>query len=211
MEVKKLMLDVGAYNGEDGLAFYRRGNYIVHAFEALPNFYKDINERTKDYKGYHIHHNAICLHDGMVDFHICMMGGASSILPFKPGDELIKHWGPERIDIHDSGYTVSVPSLRLDTFLEREGLTETIIDYIHVDAQGADLDVLKSLGKYIGNIKGGVVETALNQDRSIYRGQENTLSNMLVFLEKNNFRITKVVPNEDTHCEYNVYFENRNW
>lgn len=78
-------------------------------------------------------------------------GGASSILKFKDNETLIKHWGKNCSDIHYSGLSYEVETTRLDTFIEEQGLVNTIIDFIHIDAQGVDLDCLKSVGKYIKN------------------------------------------------------------
>jgi hypothetical protein len=101
-----------------------------------------------------------------------------------------------------------VETTRLDTFIEEYNLQNTIIDYIHIDAQGVDLDCLKSLGKYIKNVVAGVVETVKDINKSIYVGQQdNTLETITEFLSANGFKITNVENNDPTNCEFNVYFE----
>ena len=58
----------------------------------------------------------------------------------------------------------------------QNSIQNNIIDYLHIDAQGCDFDVLKSLGQYISNVKEGVLETAYTYDKTIYVEQiENTL------------------------------------
>jgi hypothetical protein len=102
----------------------------------------------------------------------------------------------------------NVETTRLDTFIEEYELQDRIIDFIHIDAQGVDLDCLKSLGKYITNVLAGVVETVKDKNKSIYIGQEdNTLENVTDFLSKNGFKINRIENNDITNCEYNVYFE----
>ena len=71
------------------------------------------------------------------------------------------------------------------------------------------MDVLKSLGKYLKNVKAGVVETVIDVNKSIYVEQNgNTFEHVKIFLEQNNFLITDIKGNDNTNCEYNVYFEN---
>ena len=136
------------------------------------------------------------------------MGGASSILPFRSDDELIKHWTKDRTDVHYSGISYNVESIRLDTFIEEYELQNRIIDFIHIDAQGVDLECLMSMGKYITNVLAGVIETVQDKDKSIYIGQNiNTLENVGVFLSTNGFKITRIQSNDITNCEFNVYFE----
>ena len=70
------------------------------------------------------------------------------------------------------------------------------------------MDCLKSLGKYIANVKAGVVETVIDKNKSIYLGQDdNTLENVSIFLSLHGFKITNIQGNDNTNCEYNVYFE----
>jgi hypothetical protein len=66
-----------------------------------------------------------------------------------------------------------------------------------------------SLGEYIKNVKEGVLETIINKEKSIYENQNlNTLENIKLFFDNNNFSITKIIENDSTNCEYNVYFIN---
>jgi hypothetical protein len=131
-------------------------------------------------------------------------------LSFRPDEELNKTWSEHRTDIHYSGESYEVETTRLDTFIEQEGLENTTIDFIHIDAQGVDLDVLKSVGKYITNVKAGVLETVMDNNKSIYIEQkDNNFENVKMFLESNGFTITDLHSNDNTNCEYNVFFEKK--
>ena len=64
-----------------------------------------------------------------------------------------------------------------------------------------------SLGKYIKNVKEGVLETVIDINKSIYSNQiMNTFENIKSFLENNNFEIIGLDKNDITDCEYNVRF-----
>jgi FkbM family methyltransferase len=205
----KTVIEVGAYDGEDSLRFHKQG-YVVYTFEPKEDLYNALVEKTKHLKNYNVIKKAVCLENGTTKFNICKRGGASSILPFRSEEELNKTWSPQRTDVHYSGLSYDVETTRLDTFIEENKLENMIIDFIHIDAQGVDLDCLKSLGKYINNVNAGVLETVKDVNKSIYIGQtENTLEKIEVFLKENNFKITDVSSNDWTGCEYNVGF-NRN-
>lgn len=202
---KKLLIEVGSYDGEDSLSFYKKG-YKVYTFEPNQCLYEKLKNKTFGLPNYTVFPKAVCLNDGITQFNICKSGGASSILKFKPDEELNKIWSSERWDLHYSGVSYEVETIRLDTFFEQNNLQDKVIDYLHIDAQGVDLDVLTSLGKYIKNVKAGVVETVKDQEKSIYIDQVNTLDRVREYLIFNGFKISLIESNDPTFCEYNVHF-----
>jgi len=203
--MNKLLIEVGAFDGGDSLRYHSNG-YDVYTFEPNKNTFQELYERTKDINNYTVIEKAVCLTNGKTTFNISKQGGASSILPFRPDEELIKTWNG-RIDVQYSGESYEVNTTRLDTFIEEYGLQNRTIDFIHIDAQGVDLDVLQSLGKYIENVKEGVIETVLYEEKSIYVSQTNNVfENVKAFLKENHFEITRIESNDLENCEYNVYF-----
>jgi FkbM family methyltransferase len=148
----KTLIEVGAYDGTDSLRYHANG-YRVYTFEPKTDLYENLVKNTQHLSNYTVIKKAVSQTDGKTQFNICNRGGASSILPFRPNHELIQTWTANRTDIHFSGLSYEVETIRLDTFIEQTGLQDTIIDMIHIDAQGVDLECLKSLGKYISNVK----------------------------------------------------------
>lgn len=203
----KTLIEVGAYDGSDSLRYHSNG-YRVYTFEPKKDLFENLLDKTKDLADYTVIPKAVSLHNGTTKFNICKAGGASSILEFRPDHELIKNWTSYRTDIQFSGISYDVETTRLDTFIEENGMQDVTIDFIHIDAQGVDLDCLKSLGVYIKNVQAGVVETVKDMNKSIYIGQEdNTLENVSAFLSLNGFIITSIQSNDPTGCEYNIHFE----
>ena len=198
----KLLIEVGACDGEDSLKYYAAG-WRVFTFEPKRDLFKNLYERTKHLDNYTVIEKAVCLTDGTATFNLCRAGGASSILPFRPTEELVRTWAANRTDVQYSGESYEVKTTRLDTFIEENLLHDVTIDFIHIDAQGVDLEVLQSLGKYIKNVRAGVVETVIDPAKSIYQGQTiNVYSNVQEFLKTNNFLISGVTSNDNTSCEY---------
>lgn len=207
----KLLIEVGAYDGSDSLRFHANG-YRVFSFEPKKDLYEDLVNKTRTLENYTVIPKAVCLTNGKTRFNICKKGGASSILSFKSDNELIKHWSSDRTDIQYSGNSYEVETIRLDTFIEEYGLQNDQIDYIHIDAQGVDLECLMSLGKYLVNVVEGVLETVIDINKSIYIEQNlNTLDNIKQFLIDNNFKIVSINSNDITGCEYNVYFHKKDF
>jgi FkbM family methyltransferase len=203
----KILIEVGAYDGSDSLKYHRNG-YTVYTFEPKKDLYENLVRNTTNLTNYTVIPKAVCLKNGVTKFNICQSGGASSILPFRSDDELNRTWSIDRQDVHYSGISYDVETIRLDSFIEEYGLQNTIIDFIHIDAQGVDLECLKSLGKYINNVLEGVLETVIDKTKSIYLNQEdNTLDNINKFLLSNGFKIKNIQSNDVTGCEYNVYFQ----
>lgn len=203
----KTLIEVGAYDGSDSLNYHKNG-YIVYTFEPKKDLFQNLVDKTNHLTNYTAIPKAVSLKNGIIQFNICKEGGASSILPFRPDHELIETWTENRTDVQFSGISYDVETTRLDTFIEEYGLQDRIIDFLHIDAQGVDLDCLKSLGKYIKNVLAGVVETVMDEKKSIYIGQnDNTLANVALFLTSNGFKITSIQSNDITNCEYNIHFE----
>jgi FkbM family methyltransferase len=202
----KLLIEVGAYDGHDSLSYHANG-YRVFTFEPKRDLFKALYERTKHLNNYTVIEKAVCLTNGTTTFNICQAGGASSILPFRSNEELVRTWSANRTDVQYSGESYVVNTTRLDTFIEENSLQNETIDYIHIDAQGVDLEVLQSIGGYIKNVRAGVIETVVDPNKSIYRGQTtNVYSNVKEFLMSNGFLISGVTSNDNTACEYNVHF-----
>jgi len=205
---EEIVIEVGCYDGVDSIPYAFQG-YTVYTFEPKRDLYESIKARSQFLQNYNVINKAVCLQDGTMPFHICRDGGASSLLPFKSNEELQRHWTEHRTDIQYSGITYDVSTTRLDTFIEEIGVQNKIIHYLHIDAQGVDLECLMSLGKYVKNVRQGVLETVIEKEKAIYETQNlNTLANIEKFLTENDFVITNVVENDPTNCEYNVYFRN---
>ena len=206
---KPLLIEVGAFDGSDTLLYHSKG-YRIFAFEPKRDLYSELVRKTTGVEGITVIDRAVCLLNGVVHFNVCRRGGASSILRFKDNETLDEHWGPDRDDIRYSGETYDVQATRLDTFIEEYGLQSEIIDFIHIDAQGVDIDVLKSLGRYLENLKAGVMEVASSTESAIYVSQtDNTLDNATVWLVQNGFQIDSVKSNDRRDCELNIRFSRR--
>jgi len=106
---------------------------------------------------------AVAEKDGVADFYINANLGASSLLPFNP--EGLRRWvGGELLKVQSKAM---VPTIRLDTFMNRMRISR--VDYLKVDAQGADLAVIRSAGERLKDIRKIKLEVATTPV-SLYEG-----------------------------------------
>lgn len=204
--MKKIIFDVGAYDAGNGLSLCINEDYILYAFEAHPERAKAIENIFNGNPNFYLINKAVSENNGVANFNFCKFGGASSLCNFKNENEL-KIWWKERTDLHYSGQTIEIETIRLDTFIEQNNIDR--IDYLHIDTQGSDLDVLKSLGKYIDIVEEGNCEVARTKDTAIYTNQTAILDDVLIWLEKNNFTIQSIKQNDPDYNEMMIYYKRK--
>lgn len=82
------------------------------------------------------------------------------------------------------------------------------VDFVKIDAQGKDLDILASASDKLGRVRLGMLEVSSNNATKSYR-DEPVLLNALEFLERNSFDVFRISPN-DIGCRYfNVFFASK--
>lgn len=82
--------------------------------------------------------------DNDVLFNVANNGQSSSILEF--GTHAKHHPDCRFIDV------IKLKSIRLDTFIEVNGINMNTVNFMNLDIQGKELDAIKSMGSYLKNI-----------------------------------------------------------
>jgi FkbM family methyltransferase len=200
-----IMFDVGANNGSSSISFAQQNdNAIVYAFEPTPVLINTIKHATSEMKNYILTEAAVSDYNGRAMFNISGNGdwGCSSLLPLS--DKANTEWGG-RTDMLVTEQ-IEVDVIRLDKFIQENQIAH--IDYLHIDTQGSDLNVLRGMGDCLSIVKEGVLEAAAKSE-ILYVGQ-NSMESSIEFLQKNEFEIVKIVPNDSAMNEVNIYFKNKN-
>lgn len=178
---KPIIVEVGSLDANDAIMikkFFAEAK--IYSFEANPNQIKimknNINESNVDID---VINSAVSCENGEIDFYYSGDDnpGASSIYKFSHNSDAIEH-----TDAH-SEKLMHVKSIRLDEWMKNENLSS--IDLLLIDTQGSELDVIKSLGSKINNVKKIILE---GQYVQLY---ENTplIDEINDFLVKNNFKL----------------------
>ena len=115
-------------------------------------------------------------------------------------DDINEKW-PGRSDFKKTN-SYTVPTITLYDFCELYNIKS--IDFLHIDAQGNDLNVLLSLKDKISIVKHGMVEAANNVE--LYKNTNNRAEDIRKFLVDNGFSIVKETINDPIAAEINIEF-----
>lgn len=164
MNRKHIVIDVGASTGVMTYNFARDNPHVeVFAFE--PNVAALLGS-WGTLHNYHMLPMAVSDADGVTWLYVTAYPLSSTICVLD--SEAVRAWK------HGEGLEVVnrvlVPVTRLDTFLQDmyapiDPYHYVCIDYLKVDAQGADMAVLLGLGEYIHQTQKVTVEVAVTEER----------------------------------------------
>jgi FkbM family methyltransferase len=205
MKVDKIVFDIGANDGSSFIDEAKENpNTLVFAFEPTPELIDIIKSKTKDLPNYVLVEKAVSNFNGKSTFNVAGKGdwGCSSLLEFSEKSKT--HW-KNRTDFKVT-HQIEVDVITLESFVIEKQIPK--IDYLHIDTQGSDLNVLKGLGDFIKIIREGNMEAA-NKEDILYKGQ-NTVKESLEFLKEYKFEIPKFESNDKEMNELNIHFMNPN-
>jgi len=208
-EYKRLHIDVGANEGKAALHYARyESDTFVIAFEPIPTLVQSIKEQSKHLKNIMVVQAAVSDFDGNETLKVSPPSeqygdfACSSLLDFS--EKAKTEWvGREDFKVI---HQIPVKVIRLDNFFIANDIT--YVDYLKIDTQGHDLNVLRGCGDLLSIIKSGEMEAATKVD-VLYKGQ-NTKDDCIKFLEDNGFEITDVQSNDVHNNEVNIIFKNKN-
>jgi len=198
----RIFFDVGANDGSSMFHHTNDPNNIVYAFEPTRELAAKLRARFAFHNNYIVIPKAVADYTGQSTFYISGQAdwGCSSLNHF--ADSLHQTW-PGRTDfkVTDS-YEVDV--IKLEDFVIENNITE--IEYLHVDVQGKDLEVLMGLGSKLSIVKAGVIEMPTSHEKKLYKDQKYLKEDAVKFLEENNFRVTGISSNDCFNNECNISF-----
>lgn len=217
--MEQIIFDVGANTGTDSIGFAEgiigfrpgipefifNGNVIVYAFEPTPSLVTLIKEKTVHLNNYHLIDKAVSDFNGTSTLNIALNDGCTSLLEFSENSKV--GW-PGRGNEFTVTEKIQVEVIRLDNFIQEHNIPR--IDFLHIDTQGSDLNVLRGMGNYLSIVKVGVIEAAAIKD-ALYVNQ-NTQNECVEFLETNGFEILGIAGHGsgiNTHNEVDIYFKRK--
>jgi FkbM family methyltransferase len=158
--VNTVWIDVGAHLGEGTLdAAFNDPRLLVFAFEPNWTLARRIMGRAANFV---VLPMAISDSDGFAEFFINSSDGSSSLV--KMEESGLAHWKDFDLTVQSKAI---VPTIRLDTFMELSDLRW--VDYLKVDAEGVDLQVVQSAGERLKDIREIKLEVDTAPDR-LYQG-----------------------------------------
>ncbi len=186
------ILDIGGCEGEESLRYSRIFPFSkIFIFESLPNNQKIIMENFKKYNAERIElvPKAVSDFNGVTDFYVSSgqpdgneqfdwdFGNKSSSL-LKPKIDKNPKWllFKEKIPVE---------TITLENFLTLKGIDE--IDFVHMDVQGVELQVLGGAMNFLEHFKSIWLEVA---DVALYENQPKRVE-IESFMKANGFGLVK--------------------
>ena len=175
-----LILEIGANIGTDTLEFalmFPLGE--IHAFEPLPLHINKLVENVRGFTNVKIITAALSDSTGFTKFYQSSgySGGSGSI--FKPTLHLVR----DTSTYFSKEDECIVPTLTLHDYLQKSGLEE--IDFVWIDAQGAELKILQGASKWLDKFRYIYAEVSTVP----YYDGACTESQLSEFLEAHGFQI----------------------
>ena len=205
---RKIIFEVGANNGRDTENFASDPNSMVYAFEPSPILVKELYDKFGTRENVKIFPFAVGLNDRTWEkFNVCDFGdrGLGSLYDWHENllnTVLNKH----------AEFKTSFPENKTEVYMRRldsimnEFMIDSI-DWLHIDAQGSDFNVIKSLGERIKDVKGGRCECTL--EIPLYTNSPNNLhTDVSKFLTDAGFFVTVDYIHADD-SEVDLKFERR--
>lgn len=191
-------VDVGTCRGETTLSHARHNpNLKVYAFE--PNL-RVASHLVGSAPNFLVFPMAVAEQDGTATFYVNEFEMAGSLLPLN--EDAVRTW--VGVENHKVERTVTVPTIRLDTFMDLVGLQR--IDFLKVDTQGTDLAVVRSAGRRLRDIVRIALEVAI-APVPLYKGAPSK-GDVLSFFKEAGFALVRT--ESQTHGqEENLTFVSR--
>lgn len=197
-----IIIEAGAYDGYhtkllSSLAYHG----MVYSFEPFPKMLNIAKKNLKGIKNIRLYPYALSKFNGVTEFYLSEGDaegeylGSSSILP--PSDQM-KVYFP-KIEFKKK---IFVKCITLDEFTKKHNIKK--IDFIWLDLQGAELEVLKASPETLSITK--LIKTEVS-NKEIYAGSAVT-QDLIEFMHKKNYEL--VYLSDDKEVQGDAYFRNKN-
>ena len=203
-----MIIDIGANIGGFAIEVAKRNPSIdvlaVEPINELINTIKSIKHRY-DLDNLLLEEAAINLEEGTTELNVSSHHdrGITSLLKFNQSNINSDIYWSDRADLFfDSKQVVKVR--KLSSILEY--YKPECIEFIKIDAQGVDLNVLKSLDGYLKILEAGVIEVTAARHLSLYHEDVSDIFEVANYLHQNDFYIYAVKPNDHASNELNLFF-----
>ena len=158
------------------------------AFEPIPWFWEQLKSvQRRDVYAFPF---GVGNENALRKIQITRNGHSSSLLPTEAsgvakltGTSDSKSW--DWRDALETTEALSIYVVRLEAVIDKLPVAD--IDYLKIDAQGYDLEVLKSAGKYLKSIRRVKLEAKAEGATGFYKGQPSP-SEIIAFMQDNGFR-----------------------
>lgn len=202
-------IEVGANQGTDTDRFIEQYDRVF-AFEPIQELCNKLWEKYRFNSKVMVFPWAIDIENAFKNFNVSIGydWGSSSLFDFDYDNLRGGNWVSDDPDFYrgdmETHHSYLVPTITLYDFVTMYNINK--IDYLHIDAQGNDINVLRSLKHKINIVEAGILEVGCGLD--IYKNTDNRVETAITFLNENGFKITNSFVQTEGH-EINLFFERK--
>lgn len=180
-----IILEAGAHYGEDTIILSTRWpKGTIYAFEPNPKAFEKLKKAVKDYSNINIFPFGLYSKTG--DYPLWVPPENDGTASLLKDNEL-----PESTAWYHGEKPITIFCMNLDQWASQEGVDR--IDYMWLDMEGTELQMLNSAPKILKTVK--VISTEVNF-REFRKGMCQ-FSEVSAFLEKNGFKLSKLMGTPD--------------
>jgi FkbM family methyltransferase len=183
---KRLIVEIGANNGSDTEKFAADPDAFVISFEPSPILYPICVERFKHRPNVLMLPIAIDVENSVKPFNVSEQGdrGFGSLYDFHHDllNTVLKKYSEFNTPF---SYKQNVLTMRLDSFIMSHNIQK--IDFMWIDAQGNDFNVIRSLGDKIDIVMDGRCECTYKIP--LYTNEDNYYENVMAYLSERGFQV----------------------
>ncbi|MCH9621692.1 MAG: hypothetical protein S4CHLAM20_11170 [Chlamydiia bacterium] len=164
-----IIIEAGGHDGSSSCKMIEQWpDAVIHSFECNPKVYKLLEKNTSEYPNIHTYQLGLGDSDGYADFHLSSSANPRDKNPFDAQSSFNPpnpdKWGWSVIVFKE---TVKVPVVKLDTWVEKNKVDH--VDFIWLDTQGFEYNILSSAPKILRTVK------AIKTEFSDYPFYKNTV------------------------------------
>lgn len=188
----KTIIDVGALDGGDSFRFSLwYPNAKIYTIEASPHNFNTIKDKLYGENNIEIFNVAISDKIGKIDlYQTKYVDGTEYKTDFSimAGlyDYVDSHKNNHSLKTHD---VISVDTTTIDEFCKTNNITE--IDFLHVDVEGAGLELVKGMNNVLPKVI--FIE---KENQNLFKGKSTSDSDLIDELAKKGYKVSKNLVND---------------
>jgi FkbM family methyltransferase len=198
----KHVLDIGSNVGDITRKLLEDKDNFVYSIEPIKNLYDNLKNLESNYSNLKVLNCAVSKEEGTQTFYINEPHYTSSLKKF---NDPVKNGWPSSLSYNQE---VIVETYKLSTIIKFLGLEGKIIEYIKIDTQGSDLDVIDSAENFLENIKEIKCEAFYSNENTELYENEGKVEDIIKFMENNNYMMVENEVNE-TRLWSDLTFKNK--
>lgn len=187
-----LIVEAGAHIGRDTVKMATLWpDATIYAFEPVPELFKQLCERTKDYPNIHTFACALSNKKATALMHVSTGASTAASSLLEPYE--YKKSRPEVVF-----HMITVETTTLDLWAKEQGISH--VDFLWLDMQGHELEVLKAAPRVLATVKALLIEASLTE-----RFKTNPLyKEIRTWIESQGFKA--MLQDTPEHNKVNVFF-----